>query len=467
MRFFLPAVRLFVPCFLVSWLPAAAQQTLTLPEALRKAVENYGSVKAKAAYAEASQAQVTQAQREYLPNLVLGAQQAYGTINGQNGPSTGLGGLTAASSGPALPQQNWNAAFGALYLANVNWDFFAFGRAKERIETAKATAGRDKLDLQQELFQQQVRTAGAYLNLLAAQRITQSYRKNLARADTFGRIVISRALGGLIAGVDSSQANAEISGARIALTNALSAEQERAKQLAVLTGLPGGDFLLDSLFILRVPAAILQRTPAEPLQHHPVLDWYKSRIGLSNTLAKYYDTFRYPAFSLVGIFQTRGSGFGGNYFFNQSDLSNSYFSGVKPTRVNYLLGVGVTWNLTQILRVSQQVKAQRFISQGLEDEYTLARQELDAQLRLSDQKISNALANYREVPTQVKAAADAYVQKRVMYENGLSSLVDVNQARYVLTRAETDRDIAYNNVWQALLLKAAAAGDFTLFLNQL
>jgi hypothetical protein len=28
-----------------------------------------------------------------------------------------------------------------------------------------------------------------------------------------------------------------------------------------------------------------------------------------------------------------------------------------------------------------------------------------------------------------------------------------------------DKDIAYNNVWQALLYKAAATGDFGLFIN--
>jgi hypothetical protein len=37
---------------------------------------------------------------------------------------------------------------------------------------------------------------------------------------------------------------------------------------------------------------------------------------------------------------------------------------------------------------------------------------------------------------------------------------------YTLNRAETDRDIAYNNVWQALLLKAAAAGDPSIFMNE-
>jgi len=81
--------------------------------------------------------------------------------------------------------------------------------------------------------------------------------------------------------------------------------------------------------------------------------------------------------------------------------------------------------------------------------------------------MKNALSAYAEVPVQVKAASDAYVQKSVLYKNGLTTIVDVTQALYALNRAETDRDIAYNNVWQALLLKAAAAGNFAIFINEL
>ncbi|MFC3160179.1 hypothetical protein ACFOEQ_18415 [Chryseobacterium arachidis] len=63
------------------------------------------------------------AKRQYLPNLNISLQQDFGTVNGQNGPLYGFGGYGVASSGLPLPEQNWNAAFGALYLANVNWEF--------------------------------------------------------------------------------------------------------------------------------------------------------------------------------------------------------------------------------------------------------------------------------------------------------------------------------------------------------
>ncbi len=72
----------------------------------------------------------------------------------------------------------------------------------------------------------------------------------------------------------------------------------------------------------------------------------------------------------------------------------------------------------------------------------------------------------REVPVQYKAASDAYKQKSVLYKNGLATMVDLQQAMYVLNRAEIDRSVAYVNVWLALLQKAAASGDFNMFINQ-
>jgi outer membrane protein TolC len=135
-------------------------------------------------------------------------------------------------------------------------------------------------------------------------------------------------------------------------------------------------------------------------------------------------------------------------------------------RGNYLFGLGLNWNLTTILRGTPQVKAQKLITQGLTDEFELTNQQLVAQLAVAETKIKNALDNYAEAPVQVKAANDAYTQKSALYKNGLTTLVDVTQALYTVNRAETDRDIAYNNVWQALLLKAAAAGNAAIFMNE-
>ena len=445
---------------------AHGQQVLTLKDAVQTALNNYSSIKAKSNYVNASRAAVTEANREYLPDLSVSFQQNYGTIKGQSGPMYGFRGLGVASAGPALPSQNWNASFGALYLANVNWDLFAFGRAKERIRIAQSVLSRDVNDLAQEQFQHQVRVAGTYLNLLAAQRIVRVQENNLNRALAIRNVVVTRAKNGLNAGVDSSLANAEVSAARISLTNAIDYEAVQSNQLAELMGVAPVNFVTDTVFVTRIPNRLLD-SAATASQDHPLLKYYQSRVAVSNEQTKYFRTLSYPAFSLFSVFQGRGSGFRNNYgALDMKAYSPDYFNGVKASRSNYLVGVGMIWNLTSPLRIQQQVASQKFVSKALQNEYELTEQRLRDQMALSTTRMKNALENYHEAPTQVKAASDAYLQKSVLYKNGLSNIVDLTQALYALNRAESDRDIAFSNVWQALLLKAAASGDLGIFMNE-
>lgn len=444
----------------------AVTQVLSLRNAEEIAIHNYPIIKAKSHYAEASKAAAIQAKRDAYPNWIIAAQQDYGTINGQNGPLYGLGGYGVASSGAPLPEQNWNAAFGALYLTNINWELFAFGKVAAKIKTASAEAEKTERDLDQERFQHQVKVAAAYLNLLAAQLITRSLRQNLARADTLQLVVTTKAINGLVAGVDSSLANAEVSAARIALLRAADAEAERSAELAALMGvLPNTPFILDSQLVSKIPLAIQDSFTVR--EDHPELEFYKSRIRVSEETEKYFSKSQYPSFSLFSVIQTRGSGFSNYYPGDLTAYTHAYWEGVKPVRHNYLMGIGMTWNLTTPFRLHQQVKAQKFISAGLREELQWVNQRLQTQKQLSETKIQNAIRAFVEAPVQVKAASDAYLQKSVLYRNGLATIIDVTQALYALTRAETDRDIAYSNVWQALLLKAAVAGDFNLFLNEL
>jgi len=240
--------------------------------------------------------------------------------------------------------------------------------------------------------------------------------------------------------------------------------QQQGNLLTQYTTLTPVDFLLDSSFVSQVPKTLDTATKFN-LTNHPILQYYQNRINISAEREKYLRTFNYPTFSLFNIFQSRGSGFN-SYTLNQTIYTENYFSGVNPTRSNFLFGIGMSWNLTSPLRVHEQVLAQQFTSQGLRNEYEVVNQQLSAQLILSKTRIENALRNYREAPIGLKAASDAFQQKTVLYKNGLATIVDVTQALYTLNRAETDRDIAYNNVWQALLYKAAASGDFGIFFNE-
>jgi outer membrane protein TolC len=439
------------------------QERLTLEQAIELGDKNYGSLKSKSFQVQSAEQAVNLSKRDYLPNVVLSGQQVYGTINGQNGPLSGFGGFGVASSGLPLAEQNWNAAFGALYLANMNWEVFSFGRTRGRIEVANANLNVSESDLSQEKFQHQIRVAASYLNVLGAQRLVNSQRKNLQRAQTIQNSIAARARGGLVAGVDSTFANAEVANAKIALLRALDLQQAEEENLAFLIGATDSDFQLDSTFVVKAPTLTTDTVSVQ----HPILNFYQSRVDQSNAQLRLSRRSYYPSLNLVGIYQTRASGFKSGYIADQTAFSKNYVDGISPTRSNYLLGVGLIWNLTTILRTSAQVKSVSYSNLAAQADLDLVKQQLNTQSRIAETKLSNALQVLQEAPIQVQSATDAYVQKNTLYRNGLTTLVDVSQILFALRRAEVDRDIAFINVWQALLLKAAAVGDITVFTNEL
>lgn len=189
-------------------------------------------------------------------------------------------------------------------------------------------------------------------------------------------------------------------------------------------------------------------------------------MDYSNQQAKLYKRFYYPTMTAFGVLQTRASGFQSDYITDQTAFTRNYWDGVNPDRTNYLVGIGISWNLTTPFRMSKQVSAQKFVSQALQEEYNQADRELKSQMNFADDKIKITLDNYAEAPIQVDAAKKAYLQKSTLYKNGLTDLTDLTQIMYTLNRAEIDRDITNNNVWQSYLLKVAATGNFDLFINE-
>jgi len=445
-------------------LQAQDTQALKLSDAVTLGVQNYQSIQAKRQYLGASDALSKNARNEYLPNVIASVQQNYGTVNGQFGPLGAVGVLGVSSAGPTSSNESWNAAFGALYIINANWEVFTFGRVQSRIQLADAQVRRDSADLDQERFVHSVKVAGAYLNLLVAQQFIRNAEANLRRAEAVRQNVRARALTGLNPGVDSSLANSEVSRAKLSLIEMHTNEQQVTNQLAQLLNVTASSFVLDTTFIGNTPQSF---NTSQDLANNPQVKFYKARIDQANSAARVARRSMLPGINLFGVYQARASGFQYNYSPEFPDrYTTDYGKGVNPSRYNYVAGVSVAWNLVSPLKVRQQARAQEFVSEGYRYEYEQINTQLKNQLIFSDQRITNSLQSLQEVPLQYRAASDAYLQKSVLYKNGLTTIVDLQVAMLALNKAEVDRSVAYINVWQALLLKAAATGDFDLFINQ-
>jgi outer membrane protein TolC len=444
---------------IVSGASATAQTSLKV--VLQVALENHGKIKAKQWEVQSVQKGIELAKRQALPNLNLGAQQDFGTVNGQFGALYPFGGLSASSAGPTLEEQNWNAAFGALYLANVNWDIFTFGKNKERIHIAEQETEVESATLRQTIFEHKVKVASTYLQWIAAERLTLAYERNLSRADSLVTLIEGKVSGGLIPGADLSMAKADRANASILHLRALEQSQSLKIELEELLGMDAVSIHPDPLILRKKPLSGMGAAL------HPELEWRKAMVQLNEAKRRYQRSMLYPSVSVVGVIQSRASGFKPQYINDLTQYSTGYFNGIWPNRTNYLFGVGLNWNFTQSYRNKVQIQALEIYGKALEmDEKTIARK-LDYQREMAEVKWNNALRILEEVPIQYEAAREAFGRKSALYHNGLADLYDVLLAQNALNRAEAENEVAQVNVWAALLLKAAASGDFSIFENNL
>lgn len=435
-------------------------QVLKLEDALQRSVEQYDRIKSKQSVLSATQQNTVFQKQSYLPDISLAAQQSFGTINAQNGTMYAHGGLASAATAMPLAEQNWNAAFGSLYFVNVNWNLYTFGRIKSQVELGSKKELTAKTDLEQEIFQHQIKVSATYLNLLASQRIKYVQEKNQERAQVFFEMTDAKAKSGLIAEVDAQLAKAEVSNAKSLQIKAYDKELDFSKQLAVLLNDEFKTYQVDTLYSTSIPFI---NANYDEIKAHPFLEFQQSKIEESIQLETVLKTNRRPTLSAFGVIQGRGSGFNWNYVQDNSAYSSSYFKGAGIDRGNYLLGFSLSWNITNIYRSNTKVREQGFLTQSFQQDFNLYKKELGAQSKLAFAQLQNASENFDETKVQLAAAALAYKQHTTLYENGLTNLVDYTQALYSLNRAEVDYEIAQNNVWQALLLQASAKGDLAIF----
>lgn len=433
---------------------------ISLTEAIELAVKNYPSIKAKNAEKTIAEFNLKAAQTENLPDVIVQHQYQFATNNSLAGATFPLQSPFPSVSGGIRAENIYQPVWGSFTNLQVNWQAFTFGKIKANIDVARKVAVRQQFDYENEIFQQQVRVVDAYLALLVFQKTVRIQEVNLQRAQTFRDATNAKVVSGLRAGIDSSFSSAEVSKAKLLLLQSQQNEHAQRIRLGQLMGTSTGNMAADSMqFYQRLPT-LLSEYP--DVAQNPVLKVFNSQIDLIRARSVAIKKSYYPSIILNASAWARGSGV--------SNANDSYSSkladGIGYQVGNYLLGIGVSWNLSPIYRIRHQVSAE----QQRADQFQLLMQE--EELRLNSQsenaniQIQLAMEQALEAPMQTAAAKGAYQQATARYESGLATLPEVSQAFLLLNRAEVDQSIAVNNVWRALLLKAASAGNLSVFLNQ-
>ncbi|GLU52602.1 TolC family protein [Dyadobacter frigoris] len=464
----------FAACLLLaltSWQNTAGQsipKTLSLTEAVNLAVENYPSVKIKAAEIQATQAESNAQLMSYnRPTLSFQAQALFATSNQVRGTSFPNGGTAISSTGSIkVNGYSADAVWSSFSTILGSYKIASFGKKRADETMYRVGTEQARADYDREIFDQKARAADAYLMALVYQDAVQVQQKNLERTQQFFNVIQATAKAGLRPGVDSSMATAELSKATLLLLESQRLAKDQKIKLAQLLGGGSSDF---QLVADRFNRSLPNQSPVVSelnASEHPLLQYYQKRIGFSEAKAISIRKSYLPSIMAVGALWGRGSGISdktdadGNFNYNAS------LSGLRFRAYNYMAGVSTLWNISDVFRTRQQTKAQQFLTESYQQGYNQMQIQLQGELESADLQYSAALQTVTQAPVQLSAAQDAYNQADARYKAGLSTILELTQAVTLLNRAEIDQIVAHNNVWRALLQKAAANGNINGFLSQ-
>ena len=102
-----------------------------------------------------------------------------------------------------------------------------------------------------------------------------------------------------------------------------------------------------------------------------------------------------------------------------------------------------------------------------EERLKLIRLQVEKQREKAELNMENVLKIAAESPVLFESAEIAYHALMTRYNSGLINYSDLILSQYSLARAEADMKKSNLDAWRALLIKAAAGGDLSLFLNQI
>ena len=443
--------------------PAFAQQAsppVSLKSILQSVDQHAPQLLTDSATIAIRKAQAEETSHNWLPNLTLNYQADIGSSNNVTGPYFGFG-IIPSSSGGIHNSNVTTAMSDDLGIAELDWEVYNFGKYRAQNQVAKSDISVEQNNFARSKYNLRAYTISGYLQLVRLQDFIGIQYRDIRRNQEILRSIVSLAKSGVRAGVDTSIAEAELSKARlnyIELNNQLKQVQ---LQLSAVSGYPYQKIVPDStveMTLINEPSAYI--FPEDTL-NHPLINYYRSVYDNSLQREKLVKNLYNPKLMFEAATWDRGSSVdaAGNY--------GGLGSGYGFQRGNYLVGLGVSFNIVDLkrrqLKLNTQKAATYYDQKRLQEQQRL----LAVSASQADAEMQTALDRLREIPNQLNAANASYRQNLSLYRNGLSDIVTLDAALNILYRAETDYMQAKYDYASALFKKAITENQVGSVLNLL
>ncbi|TPE46249.1 TolC family protein [Pontibacter mangrovi] len=428
---------------------------LSLSEAWQLAFEHYAEFAEQKALIKASAYNKKAVKSSYLPNFQLQLQNTYGTYEGSAGGFFPLPGIFNVTPKPALENQP-DATSSFYSSAVVDWKLYEFGRKNKALEVATF----QQQAAQSSLLASQVAVQAQVSRLFMAVEYNQASlvwaRANAERLEKILSLTKSLSAAGLKAGADSLLA-ASVYQQALAGVKSWQGKLNASKvQLSELISLSPDSLGVNPANYLPSDVGPLKLHQDSVAAAHPYLDVLDQQVNVANARKELAERQKYPSLSFLGGLSTRGSGMdaGGH-------VSSDWGGGFDNRADNYLVGLGLTWNLTAGYTSTLQSKeagAQLAATQARYDKQAL---QLTAALQAVEANMQEQLQQLEATKQALANASKAYELYLSRYENGLINLTELLQLQRVLQQTEKDNVEAHQQYWSQAIVQAEMAGDFS------
>ena len=455
---------IYIPVLLVGLCFAQhvhAQQPLSLQQLLAAMSDNYELLKREGSLVQARQAAVKATNFDRLPHLNMMAQVTVNSDNNIEGAYQSYGIIPSVVSG-VRAQSNLSPVGGDAAVADLNWEAVNFGQYKAREDLSKSELVVQLNTLASTQYDLNGYASAYYLELIRQFELQTVQQNNVVRLQQLKTTIDALVRSGVRPGVDSSVASAELSKSIIALYQAQKNLAQTKVQLSNLTGLTEGQLNPDTTAENKVNvdgAAFVFASNVDTV-HHPYINLYTSLYDQSQARLKLEKSSYYPKIFVDADAWARGSSLSSTDQFN-SDLLTGY----QPSRFNYLVGLTMTYDIFNIAHKRLNSAIYRFQSDAAYHNLQNEKASLssDAQQALLEKDFQfNRLV---ETKHQLDEAQSAYTQQLSLYNNGLSSIIELNTAQDYYIQAQRDYVEAKVGLMRSVINYSLVTNTFTTLLQ--
>lgn len=430
---------------------------LSLQSAFEEALSAYPSITEQQAEVKASTHDLIDAKQQFLPQINVQMQNSYGTFAGSNGaffPLPGAFNVNGSQQSASSAMQTTNA-FGSVLL---DWKIFEFGKRRKTIAAAHVNIKKAESGLDASKLKIQTEVSKLYLQVLYQQANLQWAEAQAERIKQIAEISKALAISGLKPGADTLLTTASY-------LQALGESNDRTGQYAAseiqlkayVPTLSNGQQYPFKNFLQALPNLQLQDSLNKT---HPYLEILARQIDHDHLRSEIAGKSIWPSLSVLGGLSSRSSG-----IYPDSRVDGNWSKGFDNPANNYLVGVGLTWNISKAyasINKQKRIRQEEIASQSRLDTKSLQLHTdlLSASNRIKEQ--SKQVIKTTEAVVYARKAYDLYLSR---YQHGLINLTELLQIQQLLQQAEKVNIGAYQQFWDQMVLQAELSSNFSALSN--